>query len=113
MVALLAVLKAGGAYVPLDPELPSERHAFVMRDAAIAYLLTGRLEIGGNQAGVERISLSTFDFSAGPDHRPQPEMHPENLAYLIYTSGSTGTPTRTPVSCISCRSPSMALMNAG
>ena len=92
MIALLAVLKAGGAYVPLDPELPSERHAFVMRDAAIAYLLTGRLEIEGSQAGVERISLSTFDFSAGPDHRPQPELHPENLAYLIYTSGSTGTP---------------------
>ncbi len=92
MIALLAVLKAGGAYVPLDPELPSERHAFVMRDAAIAYLLTGRLEIEGSQAGVERIALSTFDFDSGPDHPPQPEMHPENLAYLIYTSGSTGAP---------------------
>ncbi|MCP3401818.1 non-ribosomal peptide synthase/polyketide synthase [Bradyrhizobium sp. CCGB20] len=92
MIALLAVLKAGGAYVPLDPELPSERHAFVMRDAAIAFLLTGRLEIGASPDGVERIALSTFDFDAGPGHPPQPELHPENLAYLIYTSGSTGTP---------------------
>ncbi|SFJ92791.1 amino acid adenylation domain-containing protein [Bradyrhizobium sp. cf659] len=92
MIALLAVLKAGGAYVPLDPELPSERRAFVMRDAAIAVLLTGRLEIEGSPDGVERISLSTFDFDAGPDRPPQLELHPESLAYLIYTSGSTGTP---------------------
>ncbi|KYH00359.1 non-ribosomal peptide synthetase, partial [Bradyrhizobium sp. DOA1] len=92
MIALLAVLKAGGAYVPLDPELPSERHAFVMRDAAVAFLLTGRLEIEGSPDGVESISLCSFDFDTGPDHPPQPELHPENLAYLIYTSGSTGTP---------------------
>ncbi|MBR1143098.1 non-ribosomal peptide synthase/polyketide synthase [Bradyrhizobium sp. AUGA SZCCT0431] len=90
MVALLAVLKAGGAYVPLDPELPSERRKFVMRDAGISLLLAGQLEEGLD--AVERISLATFDFGAGPDHAPQPDLHPENLAYLIYTSGSTGTP---------------------
>ncbi len=36
--------------------------------------------------------MATFDFSAGPDHPPLPDLHPENLAYMIYTSGSTGTP---------------------
>ncbi|MBH5386164.1 non-ribosomal peptide synthase/polyketide synthase [Bradyrhizobium diversitatis] len=92
MIALLAVLKAGGAYVPIDPELPSERRAFVMRDAEIAFLLTAQLSIEDSQDGVERISLSTFDFGAGPDHPPQRDLYPENLAYLIYTSGSTGTP---------------------
>ncbi|MCK1637526.1 non-ribosomal peptide synthase/polyketide synthase [Bradyrhizobium sp. 157] len=92
MVALLAVLKAGGAYVPLDPEIPAERCAFVMRDAGISFLLTGQLDVREGLDGVERISLSTFDFDAGPDHAPQPELHPGNLAYLIYTSGSTGTP---------------------
>ncbi|CAN7202807.1 non-ribosomal peptide synthase/polyketide synthase [Bradyrhizobium sp. LjRoot220] len=90
MVALLAVLKAGGAYVPLDPELPSERRRFVMRDAQVSFVLTGQLE--EDLGDVERISLATFDFDAGPDHAPQPGLHPENLAYLIYTSGSTGTP---------------------
>ncbi|WOH53420.1 non-ribosomal peptide synthase/polyketide synthase [Bradyrhizobium sp. sBnM-33] len=92
MVALLAVLKAGGAYVPLDPEIPADRRAFVMRDAGISFLLTGQLDVREGLDGVERISLSTFDFDAGPDHAPQPELHPDNLAYLIYTSGSTGTP---------------------
>ncbi|MBR1251127.1 non-ribosomal peptide synthase/polyketide synthase [Bradyrhizobium sp. AUGA SZCCT0169] len=90
MVALLAVLKAGGAYVPLDPELPPERRRFVMRDAGISFLLTGQLE--EDLDDVERISLSTFDFGAGPDHAPQSDLSSENLAYLIYTSGSTGTP---------------------
>ncbi|QHO75456.1 non-ribosomal peptide synthetase [Bradyrhizobium sp. CCBAU 051011] len=92
MVALLAVLKAGGAYVPLDPELPPERRAFVMRDAGISFLLTGQVDVEGGMDRLARISLSTFDFDAGPDHAPQRELHPDNLAYLIYTSGSTGTP---------------------
>ncbi|ANW03875.1 non-ribosomal peptide synthetase [Bradyrhizobium icense] len=92
MVALLAVLKAGGAYVPLDPEIPAERRVFVMRDAGISFLLTGQLDIREGIDGVERISLATFDFDAGPDHAPQPDLHADNLAYLIYTSGSTGTP---------------------
>ncbi|MEH2532306.1 amino acid adenylation domain-containing protein/non-ribosomal peptide synthase protein (TIGR01720 family) [Bradyrhizobium sp. AZCC 1614] len=92
MVALLAVLKAGGAYVPLDPEIPAERRAFVMRDAGISFLLAGQLDIRGGVDRVESVCLSTFDFDAGPEHAPQPELHPENLAYLIYTSGSTGTP---------------------
>ncbi|MBR1212272.1 non-ribosomal peptide synthase/polyketide synthase [Bradyrhizobium sp. JYMT SZCCT0180] len=90
MIALLAVLKAGGAYVPLDPELPPERRKFVMRDAGISFLLTGQIE--EDLDDVQRISLLTFDFDAGPDHAPQPDVESENLAYLIYTSGSTGTP---------------------
>ncbi|MGY3617879.1 non-ribosomal peptide synthase/polyketide synthase [Bradyrhizobium sp. USDA 10063] len=94
MVALLAVLRAGGAYVPLDPEYPADRLSYIMRDAGIAFLLTGQSDVAG-LAGVDRveqIKLSAFDFDAGPDHVPQPGLHPENLAYLIYTSGSTGKP---------------------
>jgi amino acid adenylation domain-containing protein len=94
MVALLAVLKAGGAYVPLDPDYPPDRLSYIMRDAGIAFLLTGHLDAGGPDGSdrIKRVQLSTFDFDAGPDHAPQPALRPENLAYLIYTSGSTGKP---------------------
>ncbi|MCA1453646.1 non-ribosomal peptide synthase/polyketide synthase [Bradyrhizobium sp. BRP22] len=94
MVAQLAVLKAGGAYVPLDPEYPPDRLSYIMRDAGIAFLLTGQFDVSGLTIPdrAEQISLSAFDFDAGPDHAPRPGLHPENLAYVIYTSGSTGKP---------------------
>ncbi|HEU5132519.1 MAG TPA: condensation domain-containing protein, partial [Pyrinomonadaceae bacterium] len=40
VVALLGILKAGGAYVPLDPNYPSERLAFMLKDARVNVLLT-------------------------------------------------------------------------
>ncbi|MDC9591961.1 AMP-binding protein, partial [Xenorhabdus sp. XENO-10] len=40
VVGLLAVLKAGGAYVPLDPAYPTERLAYMLKDAAPVALLT-------------------------------------------------------------------------
>ncbi|CCD85602.1 putative Non-ribosomal peptide synthase:Amino acid adenylation (Modular protein) [Bradyrhizobium sp. ORS 285] len=91
MLALLAVLKAGGAYVPLDPELPPERIAYVLQDSGAALLLSGARDVAAPDA-VARIDLAGFDFETGPDHPPQPGLHPENLAYVIYTSGSTGRP---------------------
>ncbi len=40
VVALLAILKAGAAYLPLDPELPEQRIAFMLSDAAAQLLIT-------------------------------------------------------------------------
>lgn len=40
LVALLAVLKAGGTQLSLDPELPAERRAFLLADAAPRTVLT-------------------------------------------------------------------------
>ena len=40
IVSLVAVLKAGAVYVPLDPSAPRARLAFVVKDAAIALVLT-------------------------------------------------------------------------
>jgi amino acid adenylation domain-containing protein/non-ribosomal peptide synthase protein (TIGR01720 family) len=91
MIALLAVMKAGAAYVPLDPELPPERIAYVLNDSGAAFVLSGTPDVPV-PASVPRIDLAVFDFEAGPDHPPQPRLHPENLAYVIYTSGSTGRP---------------------
>ncbi|WP_316156576.1 condensation domain-containing protein, partial [Bradyrhizobium sp.] len=91
MLALLAVLKAGGAYVPLDPELPPERIAYVLRDSGALFLLSGARDVAAPN-DVSRVDLGGFDFESGPDHSPQPRLHPENVAYVIYTSGSTGRP---------------------
>ncbi|MET9362688.1 amino acid adenylation domain-containing protein [Streptomyces sp. NPDC006632] len=69
VVALLAVLRAGGIYLPLDAAAPSERNAFIARDAgATAFLTDGELLVTG-----------------------APE-RPGGAGYIIYTSGTTGVP---------------------
>ena len=40
VVGMLGILKAGAAYVPLDPTYPSERLAFILRDAQPPVVLT-------------------------------------------------------------------------
>ncbi|MET0396317.1 MAG: non-ribosomal peptide synthase/polyketide synthase, partial [Longimicrobiaceae bacterium] len=95
VVAVLGVLLAGGAYLPLDPDLPAERRAYVLGDAAPVLLLTQaalaeRLEGCG-------VPLLAVDAEAGRIARESPEapesgVDPDNLAYVIYTSGSTGRP---------------------
>ena len=95
VVGVLAILKAGGAYVPLDPELPAERIAYMLEDAAPELLLTqaalaGRLEGCG-------VPLLCVDAEAGRIERESEEppltgVGPHDLAYVIYTSGSTGRP---------------------
>src|SRR6185369_6836566 len=90
-VALLGALKAGGAYLPLDPSYPTERLAFMLRDAAATVVVTGgslrdRLPEGTAAVGLEDLTDQS-DRSDLSD-----ENHPESLAYVIYTSGSTGTP---------------------
>ncbi len=95
VVAVLGVLLAGGAYLPLDPELPAERRAYMLGDAAPALLLT-------QAALAERlrdwgVPLLVVDAEAGriaqeSTEAPETGVGPDNLAYVIYTSGSTGRP---------------------
>jgi amino acid adenylation domain-containing protein len=95
VVAVLGVMLAGGAYLPLDPELPAERRAYMLRDAAPALLLTqaGLAECLADtgvpllcvDAEARRIALES-------DGAPETGVDPDNLAYVIYTSGSTGRP---------------------
>ena len=40
IVGMLGILKAGGAYVPLDPSYPTERLAYMLRDAGVVIVLT-------------------------------------------------------------------------
>ncbi|HEY0018395.1 MAG TPA: amino acid adenylation domain-containing protein, partial [Longimicrobium sp.] len=95
VAGMLAVLKAGGVYLPLDPAYPSERLAFMVRDAGAPVLLTQERLAGRVSPAPERVVL--VDGGAGEgapadDRDPPPSAASADLAYLIYTSGSTGRP---------------------
>jgi amino acid adenylation domain-containing protein len=95
VVAVLGVLLAGGAYLPLDPELPPERRAYMLGDAAPALLLTQaalaeRME--GCSVPLLLVDAEAASLAGESAQAPQTGVDPDNLAYVIYTSGSTGTP---------------------
>jgi nonribosomal peptide synthetase DhbF len=96
---LLGVMKAGATYLPLDPDLPAERLAAMVDDAAPAVVLT-TAEIAERlpDAVRQRALLVTDPAIAAqrPDNLADAErvqaLRPEHAAYVIYTSGSTGKP---------------------
>ncbi|MEO7330086.1 MAG: condensation domain-containing protein, partial [Minicystis sp.] len=95
VVALLAILKAGGAYVPLDPDLPRERLAFLLGDAAPRVLLTEQSLLDSLPPhGAELVCLDRDQalIEAEPSSRPMTAVSGHHPAYVIYTSGSTGRP---------------------
>jgi amino acid adenylation domain-containing protein len=95
VIALLAIWKAGGAYVPLDPLLPTERLAFMLKDAAARVLLTDAEHGARFPAGGPELVLVDNDgplIDREPRSNPTSSARPSNLAYVMYTSGSTGQP---------------------
>ena len=96
--AVVAVLKSDGAFVPLDPTHPTQRLAFLLRDARVRVLLTERdLAERLPHTGERRIYLEDarrLPVATGR-HRPARRAQGDDLAYLIYTSGSTGRPKGT------------------
>ncbi|MFE3873982.1 non-ribosomal peptide synthase/polyketide synthase [Kitasatospora sp. NPDC059146] len=94
VVAVLAVLKAGAAYLPLDPDLPAERRAELLGDAAPVALVT----LDRTDADVPVLALADPAVRADLERRPAAPLGPrhrplsDNPAYAIYTSGSTGRP---------------------
>ncbi|MFE7032003.1 non-ribosomal peptide synthase/polyketide synthase, partial [Streptomyces sp. NPDC057621] len=99
VVAVLAVLKTGAAYLPIDPNLPAERVARLLDDAAPVTLVTTTETAGRVQGtGVPVLVLDAPDVRADLARRPAtgpvPARRPlpESPAYAIYTSGSTGRP---------------------
>jgi len=94
-VGLLGILKTGGAYLPLDPVHPTDRLAFMLKDAGpISILTQKRLEAALPDIKTRLIFLDDLQLCCAqqPEVRPVRERRPSDLAYVIYTSGSTGTP---------------------
>ncbi|WP_052709811.1 non-ribosomal peptide synthetase [Pseudoalteromonas piscicida] len=98
VIGLLAILKAGGAYVPLDPTYPESRLAYIIKDSAVAIVVT-QSKIVAELPFLEPHSLCLDDetlraglSSMSSDNLPVSSLGlaPHHLAYVIYTSGSTG-----------------------
>ncbi|MDR6117811.1 amino acid adenylation domain-containing protein [Aeromicrobium sp. SORGH_AS981] len=89
--ALLAVWAHGSSYVPLDPTYPTERLAFMLRDAGCRALLVDDAVPEPLGEVCDPIDVRN---AAGPttDDLPVTQVTAEHEAYLLYTSGSTGTP---------------------
>jgi len=103
VVGVLGILKAGGAYLPLDPAYPTERLAFMLKDASMSVLLTQqRLVEKLPNLGVRLVYLDgewekkadgpTQQYAQRIENNPHCSAYANNLAYVIYTSGTTGLP---------------------
>ncbi|HSS51755.1 MAG TPA: amino acid adenylation domain-containing protein, partial [Thermoanaerobaculia bacterium] len=96
VAGLLGVLGAGGAWLPLEPDLPRQRLAMILEDAAPAVVLTRRAYADTLPLdAVPGLRLAWLDEVSGlPAGAAQrlPRAAADNAAYVIYTSGSTGRP---------------------
>jgi amino acid adenylation domain-containing protein len=104
VAAILAVMKAGGAYLPIDPNYPSDRQAYLLRDAGVRVIVTERrladrradlFNGGGSSPTFVYLDEHADAIDGQPPSNLDVAVDPANLAYLIYTSGSTGRPKGT------------------
>jgi amino acid adenylation domain-containing protein len=95
VVAVLATLKAGAAYVPMDPTYPSDRLAFVVKDAEVAAILVDSGPAARelpDQDLLVNLSECRADFASMPDGDLAVPLTSASPCFVMYTSGSTGRP---------------------
>jgi len=97
LVLQLGIAKTGAAWLPFDAEVPVERIAVCLDDAAARVLLvdagTGAA-LAEPPAGTQVIQAADLlaPLPPGTVARRREGALPEHTAYVIYTSGSTGKP---------------------
>ena len=96
IAAIVGVVRAGGAYIPVDPAWPIERmESIVRRSKAQLCIADAGVEFPAELTRVEPLSAESEPQSAETVLSPveqEPEVDPNDLAYVIFTSGSTGEP---------------------
>jgi amino acid adenylation domain-containing protein/FkbH-like protein/non-ribosomal peptide synthase protein (TIGR01720 family) len=95
VIAILGILKAGGGYLPIDLSYPTERLAFMLKDAQAPVLLTEKklaARLPQHQARTIFLDDAEAFLGSQPTTNPETRVTPDHMAYVIYTSGSTGQP---------------------
>ena len=92
VAALLGIMKAGAAYVPIDPHYPPERVAYLLKDGAVAHVLTESAHFDKFGAVERVLSVDDGAIAEHADTAPEVRVTEDDPAYVIYTSGSTGQP---------------------
>ena len=92
---IIGIIKSGAAFLPLSKELPSDRKAYILKDAQAKLLVTDSNRMFD---AVEFYNGPLFSADIQMDSLPpvSKEIDPVNTQhtplYIIYTSGSTGVP---------------------
>jgi amino acid adenylation domain-containing protein len=105
VAAMQAVLRLGAAYVPIDPKTPAERAKAILRDCAVAAIVSQPgLYVPLRERELAQVPVISIDDDADAAidwtgirrhdaaDLPAPDITPQSLAFILYTSGSTGTP---------------------
>ncbi|KAF5265191.1 hypothetical protein FOXYS1_3998 [Fusarium oxysporum] len=95
-MSMLAVLKAGGVVLPLGVQQPLSRLQTILKDTQASVILVDakqKARLAGvdselievNHQFMDGLFPAEFGFS-------NPDVQPDNAAWVVYTSGSTGVP---------------------
>ena len=93
--SIFGILKSGAAFIPVDSDYPKDRVEHVLTDSESKFIIfddiVDKKNIDLSNYSDNLINIS--DLLAEEDiSNPNPDLKPDNLAYIIYTSGSTGLP---------------------
>ena len=92
IVGILGIWKAGGAYLPIDPGYPSDRLAFMLKDAQVNLVVTQQVCSDQFSDRLQVVDLDQDWIDPYSPANPTSHVTANHLAYVIYTSGSTSKP---------------------
>lgn len=96
LVAIWGIVVYGCVLLPIEPKTPTARQSFMLEDASVHVLFTNipTLDLPRFRGVIYEI----HEIEVAQLGKTNPQVNPEQLAYVMYTSGSTGQPKGVQVS---------------